>query len=100
MTGVAVDPRDPTPIYAQLGRNGGPQIINWLHMRGGADTHEGALLELQRQLDGHLREQGSLPRPGTGRKLEVKFAAAAAPDGTGARSRRALGVIVTRACRR
>ena len=52
------------------------QIINWLHMRGDADTREGSLLELQRQLDAHLREQGSLPRPGTGRRLEVTFAAA------------------------
>lgn len=52
------------------------QIINWLHMRGDADTRQGALLDLQDRLDGHLRERGSLPRPGTGRKLEVKFAAA------------------------
>jgi hypothetical protein len=52
------------------------QIINWLQMRGDADTREGALLELQHQFDEHLREWGSLPRPGAGRKLEVKFAAA------------------------
>ena len=52
------------------------QIINWLHMRGDADTRESALLELQRRLDEHVREQGSLPRPGTGRELEIKFAAA------------------------
>jgi len=51
------------------------QIINWLHMRGDADTREGAFVELQHQIDVHLRERGSLPRPGTGRKLEIKFAA-------------------------
>jgi hypothetical protein len=50
------------------------QIINWLHLQGGADTREGALVALQHHLDEHLHEHGSLPRPGTGRKLELKFA--------------------------
>ena len=50
------------------------QIVNWLHMRGDADTREGALVELQHRLEEHLRERGTLPRPGTGRKLELKFA--------------------------
>jgi len=51
------------------------QIINWAHMRGDADTKEAALDELHQRLDRHRAERGSLPRPGTGRKLEVKFAA-------------------------
>ena len=51
------------------------QIINWLHMRGDADTKEAALEGLREQLDRHRAEKGSLPRPGTGRKMDVTFAA-------------------------
>jgi hypothetical protein len=51
------------------------QIINWLHMRGDADTKDAAFEELRQQLERHRTETGSLPRPGTGRKMELKFAA-------------------------
>jgi len=50
------------------------QIINWLHMRGDGDTLDAAFEELRKQLRRHREEQGSLPRPGTGRELELKFA--------------------------
>jgi len=51
------------------------QVINWLQMRGDADTREGAFLELQRKLDRYVGDRGNLPRPGTRRKLEITFAA-------------------------
>ena len=51
------------------------QIVNWLQMRGDADTREAALEDLRQKLDRYRAERGSLPRPGTGRKLEVNFAA-------------------------
>jgi hypothetical protein len=51
------------------------QIVNWLHMRGDADTREGAIEELRQQLARYCAEKGSLPRPGTGRKMDLTFAA-------------------------
>jgi hypothetical protein len=50
------------------------QIINWLHMRGDGDTRDEALQQLHRALERHRTEHLPLPRPGTGRKLDVQFA--------------------------
>jgi hypothetical protein len=50
------------------------QIINWFHMRGDGDIRDEALQQLHRALERHRSENQSLPRPGTGRKLALKFA--------------------------
>lgn len=56
------------------------QVINWSHLRGDADTREEAFKQLENHLDEHRRQHGILPRPGTGRKLVVEFAAAGRID--------------------
>ena len=50
------------------------QIIKRLHMRGDGDTRDEAVRELHSALDRHYREHQSLPRPGTGRTLDLQFA--------------------------
>lgn len=50
------------------------QIINWWHVRGDADTQEGVLADLAAALERHRQKDGTLPRPGRGRKLELTFA--------------------------
>jgi hypothetical protein len=42
---------------------------------GDGDTKVEALDNLREQLERHRTDKGSLPRPGTGRELEVTFAA-------------------------
>lgn len=43
-------------------------------MRGDGDTLDAANADLREQLRRHRDEQGSLPRPGTGRELDLKLA--------------------------
>jgi hypothetical protein len=47
-------------------------VINWWHMRGDAATMDLAIEDLRKKLSDHDPQE--LPRPGTGRPLEISYA--------------------------